>query len=427
MRPDRILPSITLIIVFLFGCQTIEQHKSIANFNVVGVSKPSNRRIEESSTLKSGGEIRVSAIGDIIPHSNIKKTAEMHNLSVDSVSKNNEGYDYLFERVRDSLKSDITIANFESPIAPLSGNKGQPYIFNAPVSLLRASKKANINVFNIANNHIYDQGISGFKETIDILRKEETSFIGLYREDIPIPLVIEKNGIRVAIFGFTTLLNNQPDYDGLKEYVRRLDLSKDLKYVQSAKSDSDVVIVYIHWGEEYKKEPDKNQNDIAEAIIEAGADVIIGGHPHILQPLYLIPSKDKRVVPVAFSMGNFVSNQSRNYSYPISQTDEGRTRDSAILKFGLKKFSFKDSSFVVVSDLYFVPVWTINNNLFYSKGLENTLEIYPILIDEELRRYEEELKNEKDDKRSRRLMLDIENLNKRKAIIKDTLGEDYFR
>jgi len=427
MRIHQKLAFTLLILSVLTGCQTVEQHRSIVNFNISGVSKPVGKGFEGDYPLRLKGEISVSAIGDIIPHSNVKKCAQMHNIVENGISRNNEGYDYLFERVRDSLRADITIANYESPIAPSSANQGQPFVFNSTVSLLRASMKGNINVFNIANNHIYDQGLEGFKETLEVLKKENASYIGTYRDDIPIPLILDKKGIKVAIFGFTTLLNNQPDYSGTSEYVRRLDLSKDLRYIQKAKAEADIVIVYIHWGEEYKKEPDRSQTDIAEALIDAGADIIIGGHPHILQSLYLIPSRDQRVVPVVFSMGNFISNQSRNYSYPISQVDEGRTRDSAILRFSLRRYSFGGLNFTTVADLYFIPVWTINNNLFYSKGLESTLEIYPVLIDEEIERLWERLRDEKDEKRAFRLIQEIENLNKRKAVIKGTLGEDYFR
>ncbi|MCX7959740.1 MAG: bifunctional ornithine acetyltransferase/N-acetylglutamate synthase, partial [Deltaproteobacteria bacterium] len=232
--------------------------------------------------------------------------------------------------------------------------------------------------------------------------------------------------VKTAIFGFTVLMNILPDYKSLNEYVRKYS-EEDLQAVREAKGKYDIVLVYIHWGQEYMKEPDNSQKEIAEKLAESGADVIIGGHPHILQPLELIVTSDRRIVPVVYSMGNFISNQSRNYYYPVSGADEGRTRDSAIMRFKVKKYAFQKMTFCIVSDLYFIPLWTHNNNLLFSKGIEKKLEIYVFPIAERI----EELKNlidkEKEEKRKTELLIELEHLINRLNIIKTTLGEDFVR
>ncbi|MCX7943666.1 MAG: CapA family protein [Deltaproteobacteria bacterium] len=426
---------VTLIIILFLDCRSTSQiasdyPKTIVKFEVHGISRSIQKADGHEGLLKLDGELSVSAVGDIIPHQNVKKSASHHNIVKNGVSVNNDGYDYLFEKVSDKLKSDITIANFESPIAPSTGDTGRPFVFNSEIGLLRAASRANINVFNIANNHIYDQGIDGFVETLKLFNSEKVMYMGFYSRlngDKPVPLVIEKNGMRVAIFGFTTLLNNLPDYSSLNEYVRKYDNNVDIPAIEDARGKYDVIIVYIHWGQEYLKEPDSVQREIASQLVNAGADIVIGGHPHVLQTFELMASDEGSVVPVIFSMGNFISNQSRNYFYPISPLDEGRTRDSAILRFKIKKYSFGSFSFCVVSELYFVPLWTHNNNIFYSRGLEKKLEIYVLPIFERIDEIQKGLKSEQDNRRKKQLLLELENLLVRLDIIKSTLGAEYVR
>lgn len=432
MNPCRAIFSIICVSWLLIDCATPPLHtntrqKTVVYLQIDGLPSRLKKENYVEGVARIESELTVSAVGDIIPHNNIKRVAGMHRIVTGRECINNGGYDYLFEMVRDLLRSDITIANYESPVAPRTGLKGEPFIFNSDLDLVRAVKKANINVFNIANNHIYDQKLDGFVESLENFSKEKVDIIGIYRSDVPQPLVIDKNNVKVSIFGFTTLLNNLPKYkeDGL--FVRRLDLTKDIHAIKNAKSVSDVVIVYIHWGEEYRKEPSDSQREIAEALAEAGADIIIGGHPHVLQPLALIPTKDGRVVPVAFSLGNFISNQSRNYHYPVSSVDEGRTRDSVIMKFSLKKFVYEGGSFVVVADLRFVPLWTYNNNLYFSKGFKESLEIYPFPIVERLMGLKGLIEEAKDNKEKINLIMEYENLNLRLKTIRDTVGEDYVR
>lgn len=421
-----------VLLTILCACQSApevrtERCEQKILFEIKGVSQPTEKIQRERTTLAVAGEVTISAVGDIIPHSNVKKAANFGNIIKDGRSVNNEGYDTLFEKVREHLEADITIANYESPIAPKSGSEGKPYVFNSDINLLRASKSANINLFNIANNHIYDQDIKGFIETIDNFKSEDARYVGTYIDDKPYPQYIEKNGIKIAFFGLTTLLNNQPDYTKLKEYVRKYNPLLDIEEIKKAKEKSDVVIVYIHWGEEYKKEPDESQLKIVDELVEAGADIIIGGHPHILQPLNLIATKDKRVVPVAFSMGNFISNQSRNYVFPISSIDEGRTRDSAILRFKIKKYSYQNISFTVVSELFFIPLWTYNNNLLALRGIEKRLQIYVFPISERIEEIKKLLEIEKDVNKRKELLLELENLLLRLKVIKETIGEDYVK
>lgn len=376
------------------------------------------------------GEISIAAVGDIIPHEYIKKSASIHNEAAGDASLNNNGYDFLFHKIRNYLNADITVGNFESPIAPNSGNGGMPFVFNAPAAMAAAAKGAGINVLNIANNHIYDQGYKGLLETIDHLKQRSINHVGLYENDAPLPLIIEKNNIKVGIIGLTMLLNIFPEDAKSFLYVRKFDPERDISVISEAKKRVDFLIVYIHWGNEYKKEPSAEQADYAARLAEAGADIIIGSHPHVLQPASLIVKNDGAVVPVIYSLGNLISNQSRHYVWGVSHEDVGRTRDSVILRFNIKKMRQGDLSSTMLAELYFIPLWGYNNTLLYEKKIDKMLAIYPSPIYEEMKRIEKEIEQIKGTEGKadllKRLLTEHEMLRARLDIIKKTVGEDYI-
>ncbi|MEK6681916.1 MAG: CapA family protein [Nitrospirota bacterium] len=383
-----------------------------------------------SAEFTYSGEVSIAAVGDIIPHGYVKKSASIQNETAGDGSLNNNGYDFLFQKIKNHLNADIAIGNFESPIAPNSGNDGMPFVFNAPAAMAAATKGAGINVFNIANNHIYDQGYKGLLETVDHLKTLSIDHIGLYENDTPAPLIIEKNNIKAGIIGLTTLLNIFPEDAKDSLYVRKFDPDRDINIISEAKKRVDFLIVYLHWGNEYKKEPSAEQADYAARLAEAGADIIIGSHPHVLQPVSLVVKNDGAVVPVIYSLGNLISNQSRYYVWGVSNEDVGRTRDSAILRFKIKKVRQGDLSSTMISELYFIPLWGYNNTLLYEKKIDKMLTIYPSPIYEEMERIEKEIEQIKgiEEKAGllKKLLTEYEMLRARLEIIKNTIGEDYI-
>ncbi|MBI3355037.1 MAG: CapA family protein [Nitrospirae bacterium] len=158
--------------------------------------------------------------------------------------------------------------------------------------------------------------------------------------------------------------------------------------------------------------------------------MIIGSHPHVLQPVSLVVKNDGAVVPVIYSLGNLVSNQSRYYVWGVSHEDVGRTRDSAILRFKIKKVRQGDLSSTMIAELYFIPLWGYNNTLLYEKKMEKMLTIYPSPIYEEMERIEKEIERIKgiEEKAGllKKLLTEYEMLRARLEIIKNTIGEDYI-
>ncbi len=199
--------------------------------------------------------------------------------------------------------SDIVMANLEGAVtdggehyAPEAGND---FAFSSEV--VAELKKYNFNFFNIANNHLTDQGASGVKETRANLKKLGFNFSGCADAEVGecTGKVVEINGLKVAMLGLSMVYHN-------------FDLTEAQKIVAEFKKQTDLVIVNIHWGTEYEHEYNTTQSINAHALVDSGADVIIGHHPHVVQGLEIYKNK-----PIFYSLGNFIFDQ---YFSPDTQT-----------------------------------------------------------------------------------------------------------
>ncbi|MES1196468.1 MAG: CapA family protein, partial [Steroidobacter sp.] len=176
----------------------------------------------------------------------------------------------------------------------------------------------------------------------------------------------ERNGVRVAFIGFTDIFNIDLDDKATAPWVRRLELDDALASVKAARQQADAVIVSIHWGDEYHHQPNKRQQQIAEALIRGGADVVLGHHPHVLQPAEIIDAMDergnKRIGLVIYSLGNFISNQDRQYRADLFPVAAGDNRDGAALQFTLSKVRQPDGhESVILGNVSYEPLWVENN------------------------------------------------------------------
>ena len=244
---------------------------------------------------------------------------------------------------------DLTIGNLETVIAGEGKNySGYPYL-NAPDDFIYALKAAGFDLLVTANNHALDQGWKGVKKTIDVINDYKIHRTGTFisqedRDSIRIFLV---NSIKIAFLAYSENTNGLPIPQG-KEFVINLideDLIKsDIK--KAREKNVDVVIVHLHYGPEYNREPSDYQKEIVQKIIELGADIIIGGHPHVVEPFDIYKTNNTKLDSgfVAYSMGNFISNQRWRYS------DAG-----VILNVQISKNKFTDS--VYVSDISYLPTW----------------------------------------------------------------------
>jgi len=394
---------------------------------------------EKSNNVVVLSSATVMAAGDILMHGAVKTSAE--NDEVES-STNSSGYRALFGDLSQEIKAaDIAFANLETPISTTSLNGSKAFVFNAPSELLFALKDLGFKVLSVANNHMYDQGETGLEETLAALDQSAISYVGAgkTKEEARQPLIIEKNGIKIAFLGYTEFLNKNLNVDSATApAVNVLDPTSLLIDIQKAREQADFVAVSIHWGAEYRPEAAQKTTALAHQLFEAGADIILGHHPHILQPLEVYKAKDQRVCAVIYSLGNFISNQSRNYVYNVAPDDMGDTRDGALLHFAVEKRDYGHRVIrTELAGVYYYPIWTENNALDRKEGKPPCIRV--ISLARAIRRVREDLarltgegggKKEfspADAARYLELSRTLEALGKRRQRILERLGEDYAR
>lgn len=265
----------------------------------------------ESQSVTEKQEVfsRVSfvAVGDNLIHDTVYEQA---------AARVSDGYDfsYDYEKIADKIAApDVAILNQETIISTEHNVSSYP-MFNSPVEVGEEMLKIGFDVFNIATNHSLDCGEKGLISAINFWKSKNVITTGAYlnSDDMANIPMNEVNGVKIAYLGFTESTNglSLPD-DTEVILVQAKDESLLQQQIAKAKETADVVIVNAHWGEEYTHEPNDNQRSLAQKLASWGADVIIGTHPHVIQPVEYIVNSDGRKTLVAYSLGNFISAQNR--------------------------------------------------------------------------------------------------------------------
>ena len=307
--------------------------------------------------------VTVGSAGDILIHKPILESA-----------KESESYsfDKLFTYVSSTAQSyDYFVLNLETTLA---GNEGRNYstypCFNSPDSLLVSLKSIGTDCLLTSNNHSYDTGEKGFLRTIETVDAAGFDHTGSRLNQADDKYIIENiGGIN---FGFicytyeteyasttvkalngipmnanTSPLINSFDYDHLNTFYEEIEEQLSLMKQDGA----EVLAVYMHWGDEYKHSPNSWQKQMAQKLCDMGVDVIIGGHPHVVEPVELLTSSDGESKTVClYSMGNFVSNQRRN----LMGLKTGHTEDGAIFEMTFSKYS---DGTVYFESIGVTPTW----------------------------------------------------------------------
>jgi poly-gamma-glutamate synthesis protein (capsule biosynthesis protein) len=301
------------------------------------------------------GDVVIAAVGDIMMSGSVQSVA----------ARSNHNYDILFERIAKDLKAaDITFANLETPVDHTAAVSGYPK-FNARPELLKAIKRAGIDVLSMANNHVMDAGVEGLTRTLGNIESAGLVFVGAGRTKAEAKKIkfVASHGMKVAFLAYTYDVNQRlpgkkasaPGVNVLRSGSAQ-DLSQAAERVRVARKSADVVVVSLHWGDEYRTDPTAWQRQVAAGLVEAGADIILGHHPHVLQPIETCPAKDGRRGLVVYSLGNFISGQNAGIAYHDRNSSRALRGDGIVLSIVIGR----EGGRAAVQRAEFLPIWTLH-------------------------------------------------------------------
>lgn len=318
--------------------------------------------------VRTTARVTVGAVGDVLMHDAVKRSAAVHGARAPDA-----GFSWLFAPIADLLAApDLTFANLETPIAPKTNQGARPFVFDAPPAVLGALVRSGIDLVSVANNHAFDQGRPGFLETVDEVTRAGLVPIGAGPAPRAAgPVHRELNGLRVAFLGYAHFFNQDgndcpPPRATAAPCVQAalLDRARAIEDVRAAAAAADAVVVSLHWGDEYQSRPRAEDVAFAHRLADAGALVVIGHHPHVLQPIELYQRADGRWAVIAYSLGNFVSNQSRFFVPGVTPPAVAATRDGAFVRVELARRDYgRGVARVEVAGADFVPLWTENDTV----------------------------------------------------------------
>lgn len=265
-------------------------------------------------------EVSILCAGDVMAHST--------NIRAAQSAAGGSGYDFTdnYEYVKSYIsEADLALCNVETTF---SGTEPSGYpLFCAPDELAYALMDAGFDVGITSNNHMMDGGFDGMQRTLEVLRNQGMTTVGSRYAGEERWSVTEVNGVKIGLVAYTyettgadsdsvTINGNYVSKES-EELINSFNLNEldaDIEKIASdieaaEEAGADIVVCYMHWGNEYQRTPDENQTYMAQALADRGADIIFASHPHVLQKADILQSQDGRNVPVFYSLGNFISNQ----------------------------------------------------------------------------------------------------------------------
>ncbi|WP_332646916.1 CapA family protein [Lysinibacillus sp. 54212] len=258
-------------------------------------NKPLENPNPEPKEVVTKETITLAMLGDVLLHKRLAVYDEFMS-SFEPMKSVMESYDYL-------------IANQESP--PV-GNKfpvsGYPQ-FSSPEYIIRDLKGSGVDMINIANNHIVDKGESGVRTVFENIEQYGLPYVGAYQseEDALTDRIIEVKGISIGIISYTYGTNGLYLPEESPFIINYIDEARIVSDIKAMKDKADVTVVHLHWGPEFTTQEAESQRQLAQAVNEAGADILFGTHPHVLQPYSKLTNSVGKETHVFYSLGNYFS------------------------------------------------------------------------------------------------------------------------
>lgn len=308
-------------------------------------------------------KVKLKAFGDIMAHMVQIQYAQ---------NKGGGDYDFTdqFTYLKDFIEdSDIAIGNYETTTNPDLPYAGFPR-FNAPAAYLRDLKDTGFDIVSTANNHSMDTELEGVLSTMDSAKEAGLDYVGSFKDKTERILYKEVKGIKFAFLAYTYGCNGRENLVIPREEVENLaylsdeeQIKKDIKRAKA--SGADFIVVYPHWGIEYQSMPNETQTRLGRNMIEWGADLVIGNHPHVVEPVELYEAKDGREGLIAYALGNFISYQNYENNKDI------RVEHSLALEIDLEKDLTSGNK--KISDVTFHPIWVGTYYNDYGISIKNHL------------------------------------------------------
>ena len=299
---------------------------------------------KEDTKQETDTTFTLTAIGDVMCH---------NTQYMDAYDSNTGTYDfsYVFDNISSYTKTaDICIGNLETSFAGEDRGYSNYPTFNSPDSLADSLKHIGVDVLSTAGNHALDMGFSGLSRTIDVLDKADISHLGTYKtqENQDKVLIKYVKGVKIAFINYTYGTNGIAVPSDKKFCINLIDKDLIKKHIETAKNqNADIIVACMHWGTEYQTKQNSEQEELADFLFQNGVNVIIGNHPHVIQPM------EKRTVTledgstrdgfVAYALGNFICDQ-----------NAVNTRDSIILNLKITKHT--DGS-ITIDNYDYVPIY----------------------------------------------------------------------
>ena len=327
----------------------------------------------------------LSAVGDMLMHMPVVNSGYYANTNYYNLDTN---LTYFTDHVQ---SADFAVGNLETTLAGSDNGynySGYPQ-FNCPDAIIDSMKTAGFDLVLTANNHSYDTRGVGLKRTLEVIRDRELGYLGTKVEaDDPNFVVVERNGIKLGLACYTYEDNSDPaikapnyitmstehaplintfDYTNLNLFYDELSDSM----AQADQQGADAFVLFIHWGYEYQTTQHSIQSQIAQSLCDIGVDVIVGGHPHVVQPVELLTSTtdETQKTVCLYSMGNAVSNQRRQNM----NLNTGHTEDGVMFSVTFSRYS---DGTVILESAECLPTWV---NLHYNtETAHNEYNILPL-------------------------------------------------
>jgi poly-gamma-glutamate capsule biosynthesis protein CapA/YwtB (metallophosphatase superfamily) len=302
-------------------------------------------------------EITIAAVGDILMRNKLILAAQLPG-------ERHYSFDGMFEKVAPYLqKADLTIGNLETNFAGTDETttfisqernpKNRYPLFNCPDELCASLKQAGFDVLTTSNNHCMDYGIKGLRRTLDVLDRHKIAHTGTFRTYRESKDFLIKNvkGISVGILAYTLGTNSIPVPKDQQWAVNKINLQNMINDLLHLKKKADFAIVCIHFGKEYRLLPDNRQKRLVRFMFKHGADLILGTHPHVIQPAVFKKIADTNGVSkkrfAIYSLGNLITTR-------LKKNDH--TKNGVIAQFTVRQ---NEKGSAEITSVSFVPTWVV--------------------------------------------------------------------